>query len=334
MTLTELWYPQKNQRLRWPVKILGWLLMPIAGLFYLLSRSRRALYRQGLLSTWRSPVPVIVVGNIAIGGTGKTPLTIALAQWLRERGHHPAIVSRGYGGTPSAQPTLVRSDTDPQQGGDEPVLMARRLNLPICVHPSRVAAVQKLLQTDATVDIVICDDGLQHYALARDIEIAVVDRARVHGNQRLIPAGPLRESVSRLDSVDIVVWNGEGDGEYYRGIANELVRLDGGERCPLQELATKHCHAIAGIGHPQRFFRQLTAAGLEIEAHVFPDHHRYLPAELSFEDDLPVLMTEKDAIKCEKLDLDLSRFWYLELHAELSHSLQQKLSEKVESLRG
>ncbi|MBX2823875.1 MAG: tetraacyldisaccharide 4'-kinase [Gammaproteobacteria bacterium] len=341
MTLAELWYPAAGESQGWSQRLLGWLLLPISVLFRLLSYCRRLCYRLGWLSQWRSPVPVIVIGNITVGGTGKTPLTIAVAEWLRAEGWRPGIVSRGYGGSKVSQPLMVDTTSDPRQVGDEPLLIARRLQLPVCVHRRRALAIQCLLKLHPDCDIIICDDGLQHYALARDLEFAVVDAARGHGNGRLLPAGPLREPVSRLTSVDLVVWNGtakaaSGDEpqDYYHGVANCLVRLDRQERRTLQSVDGQKCHAIAGIGNPDRFFKLLQNYGADVTPHPFPDHYQYQSKDLEFSGQQPVLMTEKDAVKCESLDLDVSRFWFVELQAELSPSTLQKIESRVETLRG
>lgn len=276
------------------------LLLPLAWLFAGLAALRRAVYRMGLFKTTRLPVPVIVVGNITVGGTGKTPLTMWLVQQLRAAGFTPGVISRGYGGRAHIWPQWVTSGSDPIQVGDEPVLIAQRAQCPVAVAPQRVAAARMLLAR-ARCDVLICDDGLQHYALARDVEIAVVDGARQFGNGWRLPAGPLREPVARLRAVDFVVMHGTA------GAAEFALRLeltdaynlrDPASVRPLTAFHGSTVHAVAGIGYPARFFQQLRAAGVELVEHPFPDHHVYAPGELDFGDALPVLMTEKDAVKC------------------------------------
>jgi tetraacyldisaccharide 4'-kinase len=279
------------------------LLFPLSLIFALVSGMRRLGYRMGLLRTTRFPVAVLVVGNITVGGTGKTPLVIWLADYLRRHGWRPGVVSRGYGGTAQHWPQQVRADSDPASVGDEAVMLAAATGCPMCVGPDRPAAVQALLaHTD--VNIVISDDGMQHYALARDLEIAVIDGERRLGNGFLLPAGPLREPKSRLDRVDLVVINGQGDeGEFSMKFFQPTVRsLTGQDEAEMTRFAGRRVHAVAGIGNPQRFFRLLGRHGIEVKPHPFPDHHRFRAEDLDFDDDLPVLMTEKDAVKCRRLD--------------------------------
>jgi len=285
--------------------VLAVLLLPLAGLFRLIATLRRLCYRYGPCRVQRFPVPVIVVGNITVGGTGKTPLVIWLARHLREQGWKPGIVSRGYRGKASNWPQQVRPDSDPVMVGDEAVLLAAGTGCPVCVGPDRPAAVQQLLAFQGC-DIVISDDGLQHYALGRDIEIVVVDGARRLGNGLPLPAGPLREPASRLNNVDLVVVQGSArDGEFDMQLVDSRVQpLRGGDARPLADWAGREVHAVAGVGHPQRFFDALTAAGLQVTAHAFPDHHGFKPDELAFADDRPLLMTAKDAVKCRRFARD------------------------------
>ena len=275
------------------------LLAPLAWLFCLLVRLRMLAYRRGWAHSRRFAVPLIVVGNIAVGGSGKTPLVIWLAQYLREHGYRPGIVSRGYGGTAKSWPLTVTADSDPDAVGDEPVLIARRSACPMAVGPDRVAAVELLLR-DNDCDVVISDDGMQHYRLARDIEIAVIDGVRRHGNGLCLPAGPLREPRDRLRRVALTVANGPAAaGEFSMTLLPTLVRnlYDGSQRA-LDSFRGQRVHAVAGIGHPGRFFATLRAHGIEPVERPFPDHHRYRADDIHFGDPLPVLMTEKDAVKC------------------------------------
>lgn len=293
--LEKIWYG--NRFLALP-------LLPFSGLFALLSGVRRLLYLSGLKKVHRFDVPVIVVGNITVGGTGKTPLVIWLCRHLKSLGYRPGIVSRGFGGRASHWPQQVRPDSDPVMVGDEAVLLARRSGCPMCVAPDRPAAVRALLEhTDC--DIVVSDDGLQHLALGRNLEIAVVDGQRGLGNGFLLPAGPLREPPGRLRRTDLVISNGPRwrDVPAMQLVRPRLVPLLEGEQArarPLDALAGRRVHAIAGIGNPQRFFDLLTAHGIEVIPHVFPDHHAYRRIDLWFEPELPVLMTEKDAVKCQR----------------------------------
>jgi tetraacyldisaccharide 4'-kinase len=273
-----------------------WWTGPLSWLYGAITGLRRALYRAGILRSTRLTVPVIVIGNLSVGGTGKTPLTIALAEGLRERGYTPGVVSRGYGGTQKL-PLLLDASAEPSQVGDEPCLI-RTSGVPVAVGRNRPAAAKLLI--DAGCDIVIADDGLQHYALARDLEICVIDGVRRFGNGRLLPAGPLREPMSRLQKVDYRVCNGgavaPGDiaMELHGGMARALVD---DHVQPLADFAGQTVHAIAAIGNPARFFASLRAQGLQVIEHPFPDHHAFVPNDFPF-DGKPVLMTEKDAVKC------------------------------------
>ena len=278
------------------------LLLPLSLIFGAVAGIRRLGYRLGVWRTQRFPVPVIVVGNITVGGTGKTPLVSWLARHLRRLGWRPGIVSRGYGGKATQWPQQVRADSDPTGVGDEAVMLAALTGCPMCVGPDRPAAVQALLaHTDA--NIVISDDGMQHYALTRDLEIAVIDGDRRLGNGFLLPAGPLREPKSRLDRVDLVVVNGQGrEGEFSMKLFQPLLHsLADDSTMDISELAGRAVHAVAGIGNPQRFFQLLTRHGIEVEPHPFPDHHPFDAEDLELDDRLPILMTEKDAVKCRRL---------------------------------
>lgn len=256
---------------------------------------RRGLYRHGVLAATRLPVPVVVVGNLIVGGAGKTPLTAWLAAALARRGRRPGIVSRGYGGTEEG-PAAVPRGGDWRRYGDEPVLLAEAVAAPVWIGRRRADAARALLDAHPDVDIVLCDDGLQHYALARDVEVAVVD-ARGHGNGFMLPAGPLREPAAR--EVDAIVGHG-APGAYTMRLEPAGLHHVGGDEAgvELDALRGRRLHAVAGIGHPQRFFDTLAAMGLAFTPHPFPDHHAYTPADLAFADCDVVLMTEKDAVKC------------------------------------
>lgn len=276
---------------------LRWVLAPLAVVFALLVALRRAAYRRGWLRVERLPVPVVVVGNLTVGGAGKTPLVLWLVETLQARGWRPGILSRGYQGQERA-PRAVAPDADPRAVGDEPALLAGRAAVPVFVGRERAAAGRALLAAHPECNVLVCDDGLQHYALARDVEIAVEDE-RGCGNGWLLPAGPLREPRSR--PVDATVTNGvERPGAYaMRLMPAEFYAVhDREQRYTVEMLRTRRLHAVAGIGNPARFFRQLEALGLEFVAHAFPDHHAYTESELRFPDCDLILMTEKDAVKC------------------------------------
>lgn len=307
-----------------------WWTLPLAALYGIVTGLRRNLYRHGWLQVVRLPVPVIVVGNLTAGGAGKTPLVIALVEALRARGFEPGVVSRGYGGA-ARSPRLLDANPDPAQVGDEPALIRLRTGAPVAVGADRPAAARLLLDHD--VDVIVADDGLQHYALSRDIEICVVDGVRRFGNARLLPAGPLRESQARLQSVDFIVGNG--------GVAqrNEVpMRLVVGDARAIAEpartraladFARSRVHAVAGIGHPGRFFDALRACGIEVSEHPYPDHHRFTRADLDFSDGLPILMTEKDAIKCRALAT--ADWWSVPVSAELPAPFFDAVAGRVAS---
>jgi tetraacyldisaccharide 4'-kinase len=305
-----------------------WWLRSLSAIFGGVSGFRRFLYRRGLLRTHRLAVPVIVVGNLTVGGSGKTPMVIALVEALRAEGFRPGVISRGYGRTAAdpRAPMIVTADTDPAHGGDEPVLIAWRTRAPVAVSRDRVAA-GELLLSQHDVDVIVADDGLQHYRLGRDVEIVVVDGRRRFGNSRLLPAGPLREPVSRLRGVDAVVVNGPRgpDEPGFDLQPSNVVPLRGGAPRPLSDLAGTRVHAVAGIGDPERFFATLRTAGVDVVPHPFPDHHAFVAADLDFGDDAPVLMTEKDAMKCRAF---AQPHWYaLPVTATLpAHVLQRVLA--------
>jgi len=269
--------------------------------FGLLVALRGAAYRLRLLRGTHPGIPVIVVGNLLVGGSGKTPLVLWIVERLRQAGWRPGIVSRGYGGATSA-PREATIASDPLEVGDEPILLARRSGCPVWVAPERIAACRALREQHPECDLIVSDDGLQHYAMARDLEICVLD-ARGFGNGLLLPAGPLREPRSRLRSVSAVVLHGS---EAARGYAmrlegDRLVRLtDARDVRPAKDFAGQPVHAVAGIGDPKRFFVHLGRLGLKIVPHPFPDHHAFRPEEIDFGDELPVVMTEKDAVKCKR----------------------------------
>jgi tetraacyldisaccharide 4'-kinase len=305
------------------------LLLPLALLFRFGVAARRMLYRLGVLRSVRLRVPVVVVGNITVGGSGKTPLVAALALALSRRGFHPGIVSRGYGRDgANGEPVPVGPDDDPRRVGDEPLLLARA-GYRVVVANDRVAAGQALLARNPECDVILSDDGLQHYRLARTVEIAVVDAVRGLGNRRSLPAGPLREPASRLGEVDaVVVLSAAPDtappihpGTFaMRLVGDRLVRVDDPlTSAPASAFARSEVHALAGIGHPERFFAQLAAIGIVATPHSFRDHHRFVAADLDIAGANAILMTEKDALKCEGFADE--RCWYLPVSACIDDGL-------------
>lgn len=307
-----------------------WLLRPVEILFRLLASLRRTLYQSGVLHSYRAAKPVVVVGNITVGGTGKTPVVIALVEALQCRGITVGVVSRGYGATASDVPLVVSDTSSTAQCGDEPLLIHRRTGCPCVVAPSRAAAVRKLI-TEFNPDIILCDDGLQHYALKRDLEIAVFDAQRRWGNGFCLPAGPLREPVARLRTVDFVLYRGgKKDSSAICYEQDALVNLASAEqRAVSPEKLGPRVHAVAGIGQPEQFFSALEQRGFGVEHHVFPDHHCYEPADFGQLMDRPIIMTEKDAVKCR--DMAGPDAWYLKISAQLPDEVIDAVAKLVNS---
>lgn len=307
------------------------LLWPLSLIFGSVAAVRRLAYRAGGLRTHRVGVPVVVIGNITVGGSGKTPLLIWAARHLQRLGYHPGVISRGYGGKASNWPQQVRPDSDTEVVGDEAVLIARWTGCPVAVGPDRVTAACALLKHHRC-DVLLSDDGLQHYSLGRDLEIAVIDGARRLGNGMLLPAGPLREGAWRLREVDMVVVNGQGmTGEFSSRLrTRDAVNLVTGERCAVRSFRATPVHAVAGIGNPTRFFDMLEHMGLTVMPHPFPDHYVFAPADLEFGDTAPVLMTEKDAVKCERFAVP--NFWSVPVEAQPEAEFVQQFTRAVEEL--
>lgn len=313
---------------------LGLALMPISWLYAGAVAAKRWTYEHGLLRAKRLSVPVIVVGNISVGGTGKTPLVIWLAQHLASLGYRVGILCRGYLGKAPAWPQLVTPDTDPAVAGDEAVVLARRSGRPVAAGPDRYEAGLALLARHA-LDVIVCDDGLQHLRLHRDAEIAVLDGLRRHGNQRLLPSGPLREPVRRLADVDLVVAkHAAGHGEFCMQVtAGDAINLSSPSRARALSSFRGHAvHAVCGIGHPDQFFTLLERAGLRLIRHAFPDHHPFAPNDMSFPDTLPVLMTEKDAVKCSAFAAE--RYWYVPIEARMSADFAAHFDALIASVAG
>ena len=323
--LDHYWYSQNP---------LAWALLPLSWIFCSVSILRRFIYLNGLLPGYTAPVPVIIVGNITVGGSGKTPLLIGLCEYLALQGHKPGVVSRGYGAAVRGEYSVSEND-DAATCGDEPLLIQQRTACPVIIGKDRVAATKKLL-AENDCDVILSDDGMQHYRLKRDVEIAVVDTQRKFGNGFCIPAGPLREPESRLRNVDMVVHHGNSDDKYHFSLEfEEAVNLVTGARRKLESFSAGLVHAIAGIGYPGRFFDQLRGQGLEVIEHAFPDHHDYSSSDIDFTDGLPILMTEKDAVKCKRLLLATKSaasnedFWAVPVNAVMSDQIGFDLVELI-----
>ena len=310
---------------------LAWLLWPASLAFGSLVFARRTLYRLRVLKSEHPGIPVIVVGNLTVGGSGKTPLVLWVAQFLQAHGWRPAIVSRGYGAAPQA-PRAATLVSEPDEVGDEPVLLARRAGCPVWVGARRAQVIAALRKQHPDVDVVVLDDGLQHYALRRDLEIAVVD-SRGFGNGFLLPAGPMREPRRRLSTVDAVVSHGAPVEGYAMQLEGEVAHrmTDARERRPLAAWRGARVHAVAGIGNPNRFFLHVGKHGAKVVPHPFADHHRFRPEELDFGDDAPVLMTEKDAVKLRRAAR--SHWWVLPVSATLDPAFDDWLLRKLNEWR-
>ncbi len=334
MTASALWENAWYGKRRWV-----YLLAPLAWLFRRLARRRRARLERKAVPL---DVPVVIVGNISVGGTGKTPLLIALVQRLQQVGYSPGVVSRGYGGKSPRYPLMVNLDTAVAHSGDEPLAIARATGCAVCVSPDRVQAAQALRTSGC--DIILSDDGLQHYRLARDLEIAVVDGARGFGNGWCLPVGPLREPLERLDEVDWVVFNGStdkvreqtslsGTTQHIMTVTpNAWHRVSDGSSETLSYFAEQTpVHAVAGIGNPDRFFTTLERLGLKPVCHRFSDHHHFRPGELVFSPAFPLVMTAKDAVKCQAFAQP--DWWYLSVSAELPNTFWNEFLHRLETLK-
>jgi len=329
-----LWLEQYWYRISW----LHLLLWPLSLIFGLISALRRVLYRKNLLSVTRLPVPVVIIGNVNVGGTGKTPCVIWLCQWLVGQGFKPGIVTRGYGGSARLQQQAA-IDSNPNVVSDEAVLLARRSGCPVWIGADRVSAARMLLQTHPECNVIVSDDGLQHYALARDVEISVIDGQRGLGNGMLLPAGPLRETVNRLTHVDAMVINGGASFpldilpcdvptfDLHMGGTTFYNLCDPKNTADAAYFAEKSVHAAAAIGNPQRFFDHLHELGISFKPHPFPDHHLYAPSDLSFGAKTTVIMTEKDAVKCERFHDE--NFWALRVDVAVDPALGDLVLRKL-----
>ncbi len=323
--LDHYWYSQNA---------LAWVLLPLSWVFCAIATMRRFGYINGWLRSEAVAVPLVVVGNLTVGGTGKTPLIIALCQYLTRKGFRPGIVSRGYGAAISGVHAVSKDDKS-ATCGDEPLLIKQRTGRPVVIGRDRVAAAKKLL-ADNDCDVILSDDGMQHYRLRRTVEIAVIDTDRQFGNGFCLPAGPLRETKARLNAVDMIVHHGGDTADYRFSLEfDDAVNVATGERKSIDAFDAQTVHAVAGIGHPQRFFNQLGGQGLKVREHAFPDHHRFSVDEIDFDDGLPVLMTEKDAVKCAGLltgtgsQRVLQRCWAVPVNANLSERVGSDLIDLI-----
>ncbi|SPJ33202.1 tetraacyldisaccharide 4'-kinase [Kushneria phyllosphaerae] len=324
--LERAWYSGA----RWPG-----LLTPLEVLYKNVTARRRQAYQSGRREIWTSPVPVIVVGNITVGGTGKSPLTAWLGRWLKDQGWQPGIISRGYGGHAPRYPFYVSDTSDVTHAGDEPVMLAQQTRLPVVVDPDRPRAARKLIA--AGCNILLSDDGLQHHALGRDIELVVVDGMRGFGNGRCLPVGPLREPLSRLEEVDAIISNGDLQSpdtvaQYSMSLVPSAWRhLNDGVCYSIDARPFDgRVHAIAGIGNPQRFFKTLETLGVVFDQHPLPDHHRFSAQDVRFADNRPVVMTAKDAVKCRAFANE--RCWSLDIEACPEPALIKWLASRLEKL--
>ncbi len=332
----KFWYQKRS--------LTAWMLSPLALLYHCIVSVRKALYHYGLCKTTKLSVPVIVVGNVTVGGTGKSPMVGWLADYLQSQGFKPGIVSRGYGGSLNKQPTLVTTEHHAHEVGDEALMLFQKTHLPVVVCRDRVAAGQHLL-SQTHCNIIISDDGLQHYALDRDLEIIMVDGKRRFGNGWCLPAGPLRELKSRCKKTPWVVYTNDDKAPYHLQLKPSAL-LHQGQSIPLEQLHNKTVHAVAGIGHPERFFETLRSLGASVIEHPMPDHHQFTAKDVQFNDEYWVVITAKDAVKCTVIpDSDVvipdpdpgssqkvPSIYVLEVEAQLSQSLLNDLSRALSHL--
>ncbi|TBU77279.1 tetraacyldisaccharide 4'-kinase [Pseudomonas daroniae] len=312
------------------------LLRPLEALYRGVVQRKRSRFLAGVGEIYRAPVPLIVVGNVTVGGTGKTPLILWLVEQCQARGLRVGVISRGYGAKPPSLPWRVKAEHSAEQAGDEPLLIVQRSGVPLMIDPDRGRAARALL-AEEPLDLLLSDDGLQHYRLARDLELVLIDAARGLGNGRCLPAGPLREPAERLESVDACLYNGAPSdplgGYGFTLVPSALINLRSGERRPLDHFPPGQAmHAVAGIGNPQRFFTTLEALHWRPVAHAFADHAAYSAELLNFSPALPLVMTEKDAVKCRAFAAD--DWWYLAVDAQPSAAFRAWFDARLDRLLG
>lgn len=309
-----------------------WLLAPLSGVYRLIMQIRKYCYQHDFFNRYKAAVPVIIVGNITAGGTGKTPFVIWLCQQFKQAGYRPGVISRGYGGNYTQKLMEVTPESDPTITGDEPVVISSSTQCPVIVSADRKASCEALV-THHGCNIIISDDGLQHYRLQRDIEIVIVDGKRLFGNEYCLPAGPLREPLTRLEEVDFTVVNsGDNHSLSMQLTHSALIKLsDQTQTKNIADFAGATVHAVAGIGNPHRFFEQLRVAGIKIIEHAFADHHNYQMSDLQFNDQRPIIMTEKDAVKCRQFCDD--RTWYVATETIVSDHLFDSINQLIRNKR-
>jgi len=315
------------------INFISIVLLPLSALFCLISSVRRILYKTGILQSYRAPLPVIVVGNISVGGTGKTPLIIELVKILQSKGKKPGVISRGYGGKAHTWPQVVNNLSNADLVGDEPQLIFQSTQCPVVVGPDRCRDIE-LLYKQFNCDVILSDDGMQHYKMKRDFEISVVDAKRLFGNGFCLPSGPLRERVSRLKQVDMVLYNGGGENDIafslQPGKCHTISHIEI-KSVELEFFSGKTVHAVAGIGNPDRFFNMLEKYDINVIKHAFDDHHYFIKSDLIFYDEHPVLMTEKDAIKCN--DFELLNHWSVPVEVKFTERAESDLQRIIDVIK-
>ena len=319
-TLTKIHYSKS---------LVSLLLLPLSAVFLLISFIRKTLYQFNFLKSFKLKIPVIVVGNITSGGTGKTPLIIYLANELKKNGYRPGIISRGYGSKTEGV-MEVSQKSDVAEAGDEPMLIQKHTHLPVFVSKDRVLAAKALVKKYAKTDVILSDDGIQHYRLRRDLEVLVIDGTRKFGNGYLLPAGPLREFRSKLKTVDAIVCNHKKviDGSYLMKYTGHLlINLKTNKKIHLNNLSLKNIHAIAGIGNPDRFFDYLKTYNILFSSSVFQDHYKFSKKDFRDMNDKNIIMTEKDAVKCQQFSRN--NFWYLPVIAEVDSKFTDVILKKL-----
>ena len=316
-------------RLHYSKSLFPLLLFPLSAIFFLIFFIRKYLYQFNFLKSFKLNVPVIVIGNITLGGTGKTPLIIHFAKELKKNGYHPGIVSRGYGAR-LISATEVNQKSDIDEVGDEPILIQKHTHMPVFVSKDRVMAAKALIKKYKKTDVILSDDGIQHYRLRRDVEVLVIDGTRRFGNGYLLPAGPLREPKYKLNDVDAIVCNHKKviDGSYLMKYESKfLVNLKTKQKIPLNKVRLSNIHAIAGIGNPDRFFNDLKSFGLLFNSSAYQDHYRFTKKDFKAMGGKNIIMTEKDAVKCEKFAQD--NFWYLPIDVNIDSKFTNVILKKL-----
>ncbi|MCX7191341.1 MAG: tetraacyldisaccharide 4'-kinase [Candidatus Methylopumilus sp.] len=319
-------------KLHYSKSLASLFLIPFSVIYLLISFTRKYLYQFNLLKSFKMQVPVIVIGNITSGGTGKTPLVIHLANELKKNGYHPGIISRGYGSKRNGV-SEVNKKSDVENIGDEAILIHKHTHLPVFIAKDRALAAKALIKKYKKIDVILSDDGMQHYRLKRDMEILVIDGTRRFGNGYLLPAGPLRESKRKMKAVDAIVCNEKKviDGSYLMKYKSYfLINLKTKKKIPLNKLRLNNLHAVAGIGNPDRFFKYLKALGLVFDSSSYKDHYRFTKKDFKTMSDKNIIMTEKDAVKCEKFARD--NFWYLPVVAEIDSKFTDFILNKMKNI--